>query len=137
MPNTPEPLQQLRAALEAQSCEHWWPVLLQLLTNSEGWYNLHTGIDQPDPAIDEAVGIIESADAHAGDKDLALALAELEIMRRRAVISPGVFWTPFDGPFSQFLDLAPDADIRTDHDTRTPADRLAYTLLGWALFPLN
>lgn len=136
MPNI-ESLQQLRAALEAQSAAHWWPVLSRLLAHCEGWHRIHTvGDKQSDPAIDEVIDLVESGDTDS-DAGFALSLAKLDLARRRAVIRPGIFWSAFDGPFEAFADLAPAPELRTYHDIRTPAERIAYTLLGWALFDLK
>ncbi len=132
MPNS-ESLQRLQAALEAQSAAHWWPVLSKWLAHCDGWHSLHTAADDPDPAIAEVTDLVESGEADT-DARFALALAKLELARRRAVIRPGVFWSAFDSSFADFLELAPAAEVRTFHDTRTPTQRIAFTLLGWALF---
>jgi hypothetical protein len=126
-----ESLQRLQAVLEAQSIEHWWPVLSQLLERSIEWYQQHAATDMPDPAIDEILGIAEAGDFDS-DADLAEALSELECMRRRASAGLGIEWTIFDGPFEQFKEVVAIELIRTDHDVRTKAQHIIWLLIGWA-----
>jgi hypothetical protein len=130
-----EPLFRLQAALEAQSAPHWWPVLSKWLSNGAGWYDRAVAVSAPDPVIEAVIDLVETGSD--SDSEFALALANLDFARRRAVISPGIRWSPFDGPFSEFLDLAQDMTVRTYVDVRTPTIRIAYELLGWALFELE
>lgn len=136
MPNHDPTFERLQAALEAQSVGHWWPVLFQWLSNGEGWHNLYTGLIGPDPAILEVIELVESGQVDS-DAAFALTLANLEFARRRAGLGRGLRWDPFDGPLRDFLDLDPAARIKTYHDVRRPALRIAHELLGWALFELD
>jgi len=133
MAHLKESLQRLQTVLEAQSIEHWWPVLSQILEHCVGWYQQHASTDIPDPAIAEILGIAEAGDFDS-DVDLAKALSELECLRRRATSGPGIKWTIFNGPFEQFQEaVAIDGElIRTDHDVQTAAQHIIWMLIGWA-----
>lgn len=132
-----ESLERLHAVLEAQSLDRWWPVLNRLLMDSAGWYRQHAGHDDPDPAIDELVELIESKGVDLDDVGLAQALSRLEFVRRRAaaeVRDLDLKWSTWSGAFAEFEQIAGGTQIRTWHDVLTQEKVLAYTMLGAVVF---
>lgn len=129
--NNPETLPERLSAALAPPARHWGPVLVQWLENAAGWYAVHSGGDAPDPAIDEILEVVR-APVEISDFALADALAETEFARRLAVVRPAIRWSPFDGPYVEFIAaLNPGTLSRTTHDVMRPKRRIRRELLGW------
>jgi hypothetical protein len=129
--------QRLEAALEAQCVSHWLPMLRAWLENNNDWWQTFNPSDtEQDPAILEIIELVETSDADT-DSAFALALANIELARRRAIARHGIHWHPADGSLNEFREIASemsDQPVQPYYDVITPTTRLAMTLLGWMIF---
>ena len=144
-------LERIGPLLDASGAGHWAPVLIEWISNGEGWYAAHSP-SETDPAYSELAAIVEFYDSITHTKEgqgqfqptddiaLASALAATEFARRAAIIppapagGPAIRWSIFDGPFLDFMAMADShglsSNVRTSYDVHRPASRLRDELLG-------
>jgi hypothetical protein len=130
-------LERIGPLLDASGAGHWAPVLIEWISNGEGWYAAHSA-SETDPAYSELATIVEAPSAD--NIALASALAATEFARRAAILppapsgGPAVRWSIFDGPFLDFMAMADShglsSNVRTSYDVHRPASRLRDELLG-------